>query len=93
MNERLFGNRRKVTVYRWELEHIKDWTVESIRNWIWMAKDNGQPVPGCVSVEALRMELVRRGESPVGYHENADDVSIGNIIMEDISPLQKRRGR
>ena len=25
-------------------------------------------VPGCVSVEAMRMELKLRGEEPVGYH-------------------------
>lgn len=33
-----------------------------------MAVDNAQPIPGCVSVKALRMELKRRGEKPVGYH-------------------------
>lgn len=26
-------------------------------------------IPGCVSVEALRMELKRRGEEPTGYHD------------------------
>lgn len=54
--------------YQWELEKIKDWTVNDLKNRIWMAVDCGQPVPGCVSVEAMRMELTRRGEEPVGYH-------------------------
>ena len=54
--------------YKWELEKIKDWTVNDLKNRIWMAVDCGQPVPGCVSVEAMRMELTRRGEEPVGYH-------------------------
>lgn len=54
--------------YQWELEKIKDWTVNDLKNQIWMAVDCGQPVPGCVSVEAMRMELMRRGEEPVGYH-------------------------
>lgn len=55
-------------VYQWELEKVKDWTVNDLKNRIWMAVDCGQPVPGCVSVEAMRMELMRRGEEPVGYH-------------------------
>ena len=52
----------------WEFEKMKDWTVETIKNRIWRAVELGQPVPGCVSVEAMRAELIRRGEEPVGYH-------------------------
>lgn len=55
-------------VYQWELEIVRDWTVNELKNRIWGAIDCGQPVPGCVSVEAMRMELLRRGEKPVGYH-------------------------
>lgn len=55
-------------VYDWELEKVKDWTTNEIRNRIWAVADNGQPIPGCVSVEALREELIRRGEEPIGYH-------------------------
>lgn len=55
-------------VYGWELDKIKDWTTEEIKNRIWMAVECDQPIPGCVSVAALRMELRRRGEEPVGYH-------------------------
>ena len=55
-------------VYSWELEKIKDWTVNDIKNKIWAYVSCGQPIPGCVSVEALRMELNRRGEEPIGYH-------------------------
>lgn len=55
-------------VYPWELEKIKDWTVNDIKNRIWAYVSCGQPIPGCVSVEALRAELKRRGEKPVGYH-------------------------
>lgn len=55
-------------VYEWELNKIEDWTTEEIKNRIWAAVDGGQPIPGCVSVEALRMELMRRGEDPAGYH-------------------------
>ncbi|MCI9660991.1 MAG: hypothetical protein HFI80_05510 [Lachnospiraceae bacterium] len=54
-------------VYAWELEKVKDWTTNKIKNCIW-GESIGQPIPGCVSVEALRAELVRRGEEPVGYH-------------------------
>ncbi len=54
-------------VYDWELEKIKAWTTREIKNRIWMA-DIGSPIPGCVSIEALRVELVNRGEEPTGYH-------------------------
>lgn len=57
-------------VYQWELEKIKDWTTNEIKNHIWAAVDCGQPVPGCVSVAALRVELANRGEDPVGYHNS-----------------------
>ena len=55
-------------VEKWMLEIIKDWSVQKIRNNIWMAVDHGQPIPGCVTVEALRYELMQRGEEPIGYH-------------------------
>lgn len=55
-------------VYGWELEKVKDWTVREIKNRIYLAVDCGQPIPGCVSIEALRAELIRRGEEPIGYH-------------------------
>lgn len=54
--------------HQWEMEKIRDWTTNEIKNRIWKAVDCGQPIPGCVSVEALRVELVRRGEEPKGYH-------------------------
>ena len=49
-------------VYEWELEKVKDWTTEEIKNRIWMSVDCNQPI------EALRMELKLRGEEPIGYH-------------------------
>ena len=56
-------------VYEWELKEVKDWTTEEIKNRIWMSVDCNQPIKGCVSVEALRMELTLRGEEPIGYHD------------------------
>lgn len=55
-------------VYQWEMEIIEDWTTNKIKNYIWLAVECGQPIPGCVSIEALRSELIRRGEDPKGYH-------------------------
>ena len=55
-------------VHAWEFEKVKNWSVTTIREYIWMAVSCGQPVPGCVSAEALREELRRRGEAPIGYH-------------------------
>ena len=54
--------------YEWEMKKIKNWSTIEIKNAIWMAVSCDQPVPGQVSVEALRMELKRRGEEPVAYH-------------------------
>ena len=82
----------KKPVYRWELDVVEKWETETIRNRIWTAKECGQPIPGCVSVEALRLELVRRGESPNGYHESADDVDMTQIIVEEDLP-RRRKGR
>lgn len=55
-------------IYQWELDKVKDWTTREIKNQIWSAVDCGHPVPGSVSVEALRQELVNRGDEPTGYH-------------------------
>ena len=55
-------------VHAWELRFIRDWTIDEIKNCIWLAVECGQPILGCVSVEALRKELSNRGEKPVGYH-------------------------
>lgn len=55
-------------VYQWELEKVRDWTVNELKNQIWKAVDLGQPAPGDVSVAAMRMELFRRGEDIAGYH-------------------------
>ena len=55
-------------VYQWEMEKVKDWTTNTIKNYIWMAVECDQSIPGCVSIEALRAELIRRGEEPKGYH-------------------------
>ena len=43
-------------------------STSTIKNYIWAAIDNDQPVPGCIPVEALREELKHRGEKPRGYH-------------------------
>lgn len=55
-------------VRNWELEYIRGWSTNEIKNRIWSAVANGQPIQGSISVEALRIELERRGEPPVGYH-------------------------
>lgn len=54
--------------YQWEMEKVKNWTTNEIKNHIWATIECGQPIPGCVSIEALRAELIRRGEYPQGYH-------------------------
>ena len=57
-----------MTITKWEMEKVKLWTTNEIKNRIWAFASQGQPIPGSVSVEALRLELIRRGEDPKGYH-------------------------
>ncbi len=52
----------------------------------------GQPIPGCVSVEVLRVELMRRGQKPIGYHEEPEKVDVSNIEIVPAVPA-RRRGR
>lgn len=58
-----------LNIEQWEMKTVAKWTTSEIKNRIWLAAD-GQPIPGCVSVEALRLELIRRGEEPRGYHNS-----------------------
>ena len=80
--------RDKKVVYQWEIDIIKNWRTDEIKNRIWMAKELGHATPGCVSIEAMRVELIRRGEQPNGYHEN-EDIDMSNIEIERVY----RRGR
>lgn len=56
-------------VYAWELEYLEKWSTREIKNQIWMAVSCHQPIQGSVSLDVLRAELVRRGDSPNGYHD------------------------
>lgn len=55
-------------VYAWELKIARTWTTSELKDWIWMSVANGQPIPGCLSVESLREVLRERGEDDRGYH-------------------------
>lgn len=54
---------------QWMIEKARKMTNDELKNWIWMAK-NGQPVPGCLDIEALRIVLIERGEDGSGYHNS-----------------------
>ena len=82
---------KKKTVYLWELDVVKNWTLDEIRNRIWIAKELGQSIPGCVSVEALRVELLRRNEEPCGFHEDISDVDMSLIEVERKQSLKLKR--
>ena len=53
---------------RWELDKARKHDNKTLKNWIWAAVSAGQPVPGCMSVDALRSVLIERGEDGKGYH-------------------------
>ena len=55
-------------IYQWEMEKARKWTTNEIKNWIWASVGCGQPIPGQISVEALRAVLIERGEIGEGYH-------------------------
>lgn len=56
-------------VANWEMDMVKNWTLSDLKNRIWSHVSSGQPIPGCVCVTALRLELLNRDELPVGYHD------------------------
>lgn len=62
------ANDNKNAVAPWMLERARMESTGTLRNWIWSAVSQGQPIPGCMSVEALRYVLRERGEDGSGYH-------------------------
>ncbi|MBO6268602.1 MAG: hypothetical protein J6N19_05600 [Clostridium sp.] len=55
-------------VYDWELEKVRKESTTRLKDWIWLAVSCGQPLPGCISVEACREVLRERGDDGRGYH-------------------------
>jgi len=55
-------------VEKWEVEKARDKDTNTLKNWIWLAVSANQPVPGNISVEALRHVLRERGEVGCGFH-------------------------
>ena len=55
-------------VKHWEREKARQQDTNTLKNWIWAAVSTGQPIPGCISIDACRMVLKSRGEDGRGYH-------------------------
>lgn len=55
-------------VYDWELKKARKEGNGRLKDWIWLAVSCGQPIPGCISVEACRAVLRERGDDDRGYH-------------------------
>ena len=89
----MFATNKKTVLYQWELDITRNWSIEELKNRIWMNKECGQPIPGCVSCEALRIELALRGEQPTGYHEDLADVDMSKIAIENSCLNQKKSRR
>ena len=52
----------------WMIEKARKMDNNQLKNWIWMSTTSGNPIPGCLDVEALRIVLRERGEDGKGYH-------------------------
>lgn len=52
----------------WEVKEAIKRDTTTLKNQIWAEEANGQPIPGCISVEACRFALLLRGEEPKGHH-------------------------
>ena len=52
---------------QWEIETAMKRDIITLKNQIWMAS-NGQPIPGCISVDACRIALIAKGEDGKGFH-------------------------
>ena len=55
-------------IYDWEIKEASAQTSGRLKDWIFLAVACGQPIPGCISVEACRYVLRKRGEDGKGYH-------------------------
>ena len=62
------ANDNKTAVTPWMLERARMESTSTLRNWIWLAVNTGQPIPGNLTVESLRYVLRERGEDGKGYH-------------------------
>ena len=51
-------------------EKAKTLSTDTIRSYILASIENNQTIPWNMSVESLQLELLRRGEKPVEYHNN-----------------------
>jgi len=56
--------------YSWQLAEARKQSTTNLKNMIWEAVENGQPVPGCMNVESMRAALIERGENGKGYHNS-----------------------
>jgi len=52
----------------WMIEKARQETSNTLKNWIWASVNNGQPIPGCILIDACRAVLIERGESGRGWH-------------------------
>lgn len=55
-------------VEQWMIEQARKQDTNTLKNWIWIAESCGQPIPGCLQTESLRVVLRERGEDGKGYH-------------------------
>lgn len=55
-------------IFDWEIKRARQESTTTLKNWIWAAVTTGQPVPGCLSVDSLRVVLIERGEDGRGFH-------------------------
>lgn len=55
-------------IYSWEIEKAEKESNNKLKNWIWLEISCNQPIPGCISVDACRYVLRKRGEDGRGYH-------------------------
>jgi hypothetical protein len=51
------------------MRDLKELTTNELKNAIWDLNDGRCPGPIVPDTQAIRQELIRRGESPSGYHE------------------------
>lgn len=56
-------------VQMWMIEKARLENTNTLKNWIWSAVSQCQPIPSCMSVASQRYVLRERGEDDRGYHD------------------------
>lgn len=70
------------------MRNLSELSVNELKNAIWDINDMRCPGPISATIQEIRQELLSRGESPLGYHEEPAE-PVNPICVQDCSWCEK----